>query len=99
MKTTIIMYDHFGSFCANSEKAISFNVNVIKPLLDSGSIIFFDFSNVKNMNSSFANALFTNIILNYGTEVLSNLHFSNCHKILKVLISSALEIGLKQLSS
>lgn len=95
MKHTFLMFDHFGEFCADGEIAKQFLKDNVLPLIDDNDLIF-DFSKVRNMNSSFVNALFANLVRSQGPGILEKICFSNYNELIKLLIVSALERGLKE---
>ena len=88
--------DSFGSFCAKGDKAILFLQQTVLPLIENKEKIVFDFKGVKNMNSSFANALFANLVMRCGQGVMEKISFINCRPNIKMLISAALEMGMRK---
>jgi len=96
MTKNIEMYMLFGDFCADGDKATKFFVDEIKPTIDEHESIEFDFEKVRNMNSSFSNALFGNIVGIYGADILELIAFRNCNDTVKLLVSSGLELGLRR---
>lgn len=96
MTTTIRIKDHFGSLCANGDKALSFLDKEIMQIVESGENIIFDFTDVRNMNSSFSNALFSNLIIRSGESTLSRIKFKNCKENIKSIINAALSYGLSK---
>lgn len=96
MTTTIHIKEHFGGLCANGDKALSFLDKEIMPLVESGEDIIFDFADVRNMNSSFSNALFSNLIMRNGESILRKIKFKNCKENIKSIINAALSYGLSK---
>jgi anti-anti-sigma regulatory factor len=88
----------FGSFLADGEKAAAFRFSRIDPFVYSYDQIVLDFQGVRNMNSSFANALIANLV-NLGPEVLPKLRFSNCNSRVRVSIEAALSLGIDKLKA
>jgi len=82
----------FSSFCADGERASEFSSSVIESLASNGEEIIFDFSGVRNMNSSFCNALIANLIARHGDQLLSRIHFINCNETVKIHLRSALTL-------
>jgi hypothetical protein len=66
----------FGTFLADGEKAAAFRYARIDPFIHSHEQIILDFQGIRNINSSFANALIANLV-SQSPEVLSKLHFIN----------------------
>lgn len=93
MTTTICIKKHFGSLCANGDKALAFLENELIPLSDGGEEIIFDFVDVRNMNSSFSNALFANLVMKQGVSVMDRIKFKNCRENIKTLVKAALDFG------
>jgi len=91
------LFQEFGSFCANGEKAAAFRFTRIEPFLDSHDRIILDFAGVHNVNSSFANALVANLISQHTAETAKKLHFVNCNARVRVSIEAAIAIGLQRL--
>lgn len=98
MKNIILdMNKQFGSFCAEGKKAVAFLSSTIYPSLEEGHIIVFDFNNVRNMNSSFGNALFANLVRKYGDAVLGKIKVINTRENVKKEIASNISFGLKHI--
>lgn len=86
----------FGNFLADGEKAAAFRFSRIDPFVHSHDQIVLDFAGVRNMNSSYANALIANLV-SQSPEVLPKLHFANCNSRIRVAIESALALGVERL--
>ncbi len=96
MKETIGLADQFGPFCSNGEEAMRFLNEHVIPVISKGTEITFDCNGIKNMNSSFSNAMFANLVIRRGPEVLDLVKFSNCNQGLRLFISSAFELGMSE---
>ena len=96
MNLHIQLLDEFGSFLADGEKAAAFRYARIDPFVHSHDQIVLDFQGIRNMNSSFANALVANLI-SQSPEVFPKLHFANCNPTIRVAIESALALGVERL--
>ncbi len=94
----IKLYKDFGEFCSDGNIATNYLNRNILPMIHKNKKLTIDFTNIRNMNSSFANALFANLIVLEGVEVLNNIKFTNYNDNIKVMISSALNLGKKKLS-
>ncbi len=92
----IQLADDFGNFLADGEKAAAFRFSRIDPFVHTYEGITLDFHGVRNMNSSFANALIANLV-SQSPEVLKKLHFTNCNARIRVLVESALSLGIEKL--
>lgn len=83
----------FGDFCADGGSAVEFINSSICPVLSSGATLTLDFSEVRNMNSSFSNAMFGNLARFFGESLLTQLNIVNANDSLKREISYALKQG------
>jgi len=87
----------FGDFLADGEKAAAFRYRYVDPFIHSHEKITLDFHGVRNMNSSFANALIANLV-SQSPEVLPKLHFINTNPRIRVTIEAALALGVERLN-
>lgn len=94
MNLNIALHDKFGSFCADGEQAARFRFERIDPYVETAEQIHFDFAGVRNMNSSFCNALLANLISQHGPSVLQKVRFTNCRSNVRVMVESAIELGM-----
>ncbi|MGL1933305.1 MAG: STAS-like domain-containing protein [Desulfotalea sp.] len=99
MNKTIKFQKQFGVLCSDGTVANKFLSEKVIPLLNQSQKVVFDFEGVKNMNSSFANAMFANLILQKGPAVLKQVSFTNCRENVKVLITSSLDYGFNKKQS
>jgi hypothetical protein len=90
---TVKMCELFGSFCANGDRAAEYRATEIEPFVDRAEEIVFDFSGVRNMNSSFCNSLIAPLAA-HSADAVKKLTFCNLRPGLDVLIRSAIEIGV-----
>ena len=94
MNVSITILDEFGSFCADGEKAARFRFERIDPYVETAEQIHFDFAGVRNMSSSFCNAMLANLISQHSSSVVQKLRFANCRSNVRVMIESAIELGI-----
>lgn len=97
MNLQIQLSGEFGEFLADGEKAAAFRYGRIDPFIHSHEKIVLDFQGVRNMNSSFANALIANLV-SQSPEVISKLQFININPRIRVTIESALALGMERLN-
>ena len=97
MRDVIYIENRFGKLCANGDNALVFLQDEVIPLIHKGREISFDFMGVRNMNSSFSNALFANLVMQEGVEVLEHVTFKNCNPNIKALVNAALYFGYSKL--
>jgi len=86
MKHTIQieMHSRFGEFCASGENAVKLLKSEIYPILDKQPAnLAFDFYGVRNINSSFSNALFANLVRRYGEQIVQSISIANVKPNLK----------------
>lgn len=75
-----------GSFAENKDKAKEIRIKKINPILKKGGGIELDFEGVTSATQSFIHALISQLIRNYGTEILDRIQFKNCNNTLKKII-------------
>jgi anti-anti-sigma regulatory factor len=86
----------FGSFLAEGARAAEFRLREIEPFYHTYETITLDFTGVRNVNSSFANALLVPVFETHGREALKKFRFQNCNPIVRIMIESALTLGLQK---
>ena len=92
------VFDLFGAFCVDAALATQIRSERVDIFLDAADQIIFDFEGVRNMNSSFCNALIANLVARHP-EFLARIKFANCRSNLKVLIQSAVDLGLERVQN
>jgi hypothetical protein len=96
MTIQINFAERFGLHLANGEEAMAFRIAEIEPALAKSHSVLFDFSGVRTANSSFINALVTRIVEHHGEAVLERLVFKGCSPALRVLVESAVFLGIQK---
>lgn len=96
MTTELRLAEELGAHLADGPKAAAFRSEKIEPLLSQPGDIVLDFSEVRNANSSFTNALLSGLIEKHGEGVLEQLLFKGCSPTIKVLIESAIDLGVQK---
>ena len=91
---TVLIAPEFGRIAANGAAALAFRSRNIDPYVGICDRIVIDFTGVRAANSSFVNALITGLVEDNGEAVLSKLVFKGCNPTLKVLVESAIHLGL-----
>ena len=84
----------FGTFLAEGAQAAAFRLKNIEPLFQADDEIVLDFAGVRNINSSFANALIAPLVETHGEEALKRLRFRNCNAVVRVMVEGALSLGV-----
>lgn len=93
MKLELSLLENFGSSLADGSEADAFRVGKIDPYVSMGYEVILDFTGIRNANSSFMNALVTDLITQHGMVVLEQLRFKGCNPLIKVLVGAAVDLG------
>jgi len=93
MKLVIEVAREFGTFCADADSALEFRHLHVDPLVEQAREIVFDFAGVRNMNSSFSNALIANLFSSHP-NALGRVKFRNCRANVRLMIESAIDTGM-----
>jgi hypothetical protein len=96
MKLELSLAQNFGTFLAEGALAAAYRLQHIEPFYHAYEEIVLDFSGVRNINSSFANALIAPLLEQHGEEALKKLRFQGCNAIVRVMIESALSLGIER---
>ena len=96
MKLELNLAKEFGTFLAEGALAAAYRLKHVEPFYQAYAEIVLDFSGVRNVNSSFANALIAPLLEQHGEEALKKLRFHGCNAVVRVLVQSALTLGLEQ---
>lgn len=76
-----------GSFAENKDLARKIRLNKIMPALEDKQEITLDFEGIDSATQSFIHALISELIRNYGIEVLDKIYFKNCNETIKKIIN------------
>jgi hypothetical protein len=96
MKLELNLAEEFGTGLADGALAAEFRMGRLDPYADICTEIVLDFTGVRNANSSFVNALVSGFIEQHGPKVLSQLVFQGCNGVVRVLVESAISLGLEK---
>ncbi len=84
------LYPIVGSFAENKDKARDIRIKEIIPILEKGEDIIIDFERIDEVTQSFTHALISDLIRNYGIDVLDRIKFKNCNstvtKIIEIVV-------------
>lgn len=83
---TIKLFPIIGTFAENKDKARDIRIQQIIPILEKGDSLILDFDNIDSITQSFAHALISDLIRNYGINVLDRVSFSNCNQTVSKII-------------
>jgi STAS-like domain of unknown function (DUF4325) len=96
MKHELSLAEEFGPQLADGALAARFRQQRIEPYLEICEQVVVDFTHVRSANSSFINALIAGTIEQHGRTVLAKLVFKGCNAVIRVLVESAIELGLEK---
>lgn len=76
-----------GVFAENKDLARDIRINEITPILKKNDEITLDFNGVESATQSFIHALISELIREFGNEILDNIYFKNCNKSVREIIN------------
>lgn len=76
-----------GVFAEDKDIARDIRIKYITPLLEKNEEITLDFKGVESATQSFVHALISELIRNFGSEVLDNIYFKNCNRSVQEIIN------------
>lgn len=88
---TLKLFPLVGSFGENKDTARDVRVKEITPILEKGEDVVLDFEGVDSITQSFGHALLSELIRNYGIDVLDRISFANCSKTVSKIIEIVVE--------
>lgn len=83
----IKLFPRTGSFAENKDLARDIRINEIVPLLKKDKGVILNFENVESTTQSFIHALISDLIRNYGSEVLDKVIFKKCNETVQKIIN------------
>lgn len=96
MKLELNLADEFGTGLADGALAAEFRQGRMDPYAGICPEIVLNFAGVRNANSSFVNALVAGFVEQHGPQVLDRLVFRGCNPVVRVLVESAISLGLEK---
>ena len=84
---TIKMFKIAGEFAENKDAARKARINLITPSLEKGKEVVLDFEKVEFTTQSFIHALLSELMRQFGPEVLDKISFKNCHENIKRIVN------------
>lgn len=96
MSKELKLAETFGTFLAEGALAAAVRLKEIEPYYHAYDEIVLDFAGVRNVNSSFANALIGPLLGQHGEAALQKLRFRHCNAVARVMVESALTLGLER---
>ena len=96
MKLELNLAEEIGSSLSDGSVATEFRMGRMDPNAGICSHIVLDFTGVRSANSSFVNALVAGFTELHGQQGLDRLVFKGCNPVLRVLVESAISLGLEK---
>ena len=92
----IKLYKIVGSFAENKDLAREIRLNKVIPALKKNQEITLDFGGIDSATQSFIHALISDLIRNYGVEVLDKIYFKNCNETIRKIINIVVDYMQEQ---
>lgn len=89
--TTIKLQPIVGNFAENKDKAREIRLTMVTPALEGGESVILDFQDVNSVTQSFCHALLSELIRNYGIDLLDRVSFANCTDEVKSIIETVID--------
>ena len=83
----IKLFQKTGNFAENKDAARDIRLKEIIPALKKGRKIILDFKKIDSATQSFIHALISDLIRQFGNEVLDEISFKSCSKTTKKIIN------------
>ncbi len=80
-----------GSFAENKDLARDIRKEKIIPALEKNQEVILNFKNIDSATQSFIHALISDLIRNYGIEILDNISFKSCNDTVRKIISIVID--------
>jgi hypothetical protein len=96
MKLELNLADEFGAGLADGALAAELRQGQMDPYASICTEIALNFTGIRNANSSFVNALVSGFIEQHGPQALDRLVFQGCNPVVRVLVESAISLGLEK---
>lgn len=87
----IKLFKQFGSFAENKDIAREIRLKKLIPALKKNQKIILDFENIEGATQSFIHALISDLIREYGNEVLDKIEFKSCNNTIKAIITMVVD--------
>lgn len=88
---TVEMLTFTGSFAENKDMARKLRLDMIRRALSQGASVVLDFTGIESTTQSFIHALISELIREFGIDVLDSLVFKGCNESVKSLVSIVTE--------
>jgi hypothetical protein len=95
MKHELNFAQDLGTYLVEGARAAEYRLRAIEPVFGVYETFVLDFLGVRAVNSSFANALIVPLFAQHGVAVLKKLRFRHCSPLVKLMLESALKLGME----
>ncbi len=83
----IEIHGHAGAFAENKDIARNLRLNEIVPALEKNEEVVLDFAGVDATTQSFVHALISDLLRQYGGDVLDRIEFKACNETVRKIIA------------
>ena len=87
----IIIFDRVGAFAENKDIARDIRKQEIIPALDKNEEVTLDFQRVHGATQSFIHALISELLRQYGVDVLDRIFFKSCSDTVQQIIKMVVD--------
>ncbi|MBI4035739.1 STAS-like domain-containing protein [Candidatus Daviesbacteria bacterium] len=87
----IKLFPKVGSFAEDKDIAREIRLNEITPLLKKNEEVILDFDKIDSTTQSFIHALISEVIREFGSDVLDKISFKNCNENVQKIINIVVE--------
>lgn len=84
-----------GEFAENKDTAAAIRNETILPALNEGKPVVLDFTGVRLTTQSFVHALISQALREYGEDVLQELEFKGCSKLVRGIVETVVQYSLE----
>ncbi len=84
---TIKLLPLVGDFAENKDMAREIRQIQIVPAFQAGEEVILDFEGVQSTTQSFIHALISELIRDYGADILDRLSFKNCNEVVQKIVT------------
>jgi hypothetical protein len=95
MKHELHLAADLGTYLAEGARAAEYRLRHLETVFAVYDTITLDFTGIRGINSSFANALLVPLFVQHGIEPRRKLRFRGCNPVVKLMIESALKLGME----
>ena len=88
---TLCVRDQVGTFAENKDVARDIRILQVLPELEKGHEITLDFMGVETATQSFVHALLSELIRQFGVEILEKIIFKNCNETVQKIITIVID--------